>query len=55
MDEQANGVRTFGFYCLEVCGPLVGTASVPVGETRIVERGNLPRIDVTQYTLRCLP
>lgn len=55
VDEQANSVCTFGFYCLEVCGPLVGTATVPVGETRIVQRGNLPRIDVTQYTLRCLP
>ena len=55
VDEQANGVCTFGFYCLEVCGPLVGTVTLPVGETRIVQRGNLPRIDVTQYTLRCLP
>lgn len=55
VDEQTNGVCTFGFFCLEVCGPLVGTVTVPVGETRIVQRGNLPRIDVTQYTLRCLP
>jgi len=54
VDEQANGACTFGFYCLEVCGPLVGTVTVPVGETRIVQRGNLPRIDVTEYTLRCL-
>lgn len=55
VDDQANGVCTFGFYCLEVCGPLIGTVAVPVGETRIVQRGNLPRIDVTQYTLRCQP
>jgi hypothetical protein len=55
VDEQANGVCTFGFYCLEVCGPLVGTVSVPVGESRVVQRGNLPGIDVTQYTLRCQP
>jgi hypothetical protein len=55
LDEQANGVCTFGFYCLEVCGSLVETVAVPVGETRIILRGNLPRIDVTQYTLRCLP
>jgi hypothetical protein len=43
LDQQANGVCTFGFYCLEVCGPLVGTVTVPAGETRIVQRGNLPR------------
>ena len=55
VDGQANGVCTFGFYCLEVCGPLVETVAVPVGETRIVRRGNLPRVDVTQYTLRCDP
>ena len=54
-DEPGDGVCTFGFYCLEVCGPLVGTVTVPVGETRIVQRGNLPRINLTQYTLRCLP
>lgn len=54
-DEPGDGVCTFGFYCLEVCGPLVGTVTVPVGETQFVLRGNLPRIDVTQYTLRCLP
>src|SRR5262245_57928630 len=48
---QANGVCTFGVSCLAVCGPFVRTVSVPVGETRIVQRGNLPRIDVTQYTL----
>ena len=53
LDEQANGVCTFWFFCLEVCGPLVGTMTVPAGETRIVRCGNLPRIDVTQYTLRC--
>lgn len=54
LDEQANGVCTFGFFCVEVCGPLVGTLAVPVGETRLVQRANLPRISVTQYTLRCV-
>lgn len=53
IDGQVNGVCTFGFYCLEVCGGLVDTVSVPAGETRIILRGNLPRIDVTQYLLRC--
>ena len=50
-----NGVCMFGFFCLEVCGSLVESVVVPVGESRIVERGNLPRIDVTLYTLRCQP
>jgi len=55
LDQQVNGVCMFGFFCLEVCGPLVESVVVPVGESRIVERGNLPRIDVTLYTLRCQP
>ena len=55
IDEKADGACTFGFYCWEACGPLVGTVTVPVGEARTVERGNLPGLDVTQYTLRCRP
>jgi hypothetical protein len=55
LDQQANGVCTFGFFCLEVCGPLIESVVVPVRQSRIVERGNLPEIGVTQYTLRCQP
>lgn len=55
VDAKADGVCVFGFHCLEVCGSLLGTVSVPVGETRVVRRANLPRIDVTEYTLRCRP
>src|SRR2546425_9059491 len=54
LDQQANGTCTFGFFCLEVCGRLVESVAVPVGQARIVERPNLPLITVTQYTLRCL-
>ena len=53
LDQQANGVCPFGFFCLEVCGPLVDSVEVSVGQSRIVQRGNLPGITVTQYTLRC--
>ena len=53
LDQQANGTCTFGFFCLEVCGHLVESVAVPVGQARIVERPNLPLITVTQYTLRC--
>ena len=54
LDQQANGTCTFGFFCLEVCGRLVESVAVPVGQARIVERPNLPLITVTQYTLRCV-
>ena len=53
LDQQANGASMFGFFCLNVCRSLVESVVVPVGQSRIVQRGNLPRIDVTQYTLRC--
>ena len=53
LDQEVNGTCTFGFFCLEVCGRLVESVEVPVGQSRIVQRGNLPTIDVTQYTLRC--
>ena len=55
LDQQANGTCPFGFFCLEVCGSLVESVVVPVGQSRLVERGNLPGITVTQYTLRCVP
>ena len=55
LDQQVNGTCTFGFFCLEVCGPSVENVAVPVGQSRLVERGNLPGITVTLYTLRCLP
>ena len=55
LDQQANGNCTFGFFCLEVCGSLVESVVVPVGQARLVERGNLPGITVTLYTLRCVP
>jgi len=42
LDQQANGVCTFGFFCLEVCGSLVESVVVPVGQSRLVERGNCP-------------
>src|SRR5438132_8383599 len=54
LDQQANGTCTFGFFCLEVCGRLVESVAVPVGQARIVERPNLPLITVTQHTLRCV-
>ncbi len=54
LDQQANGACTFGFFCLEVCGSLVDSVAVPVGQSRIVQRGNLPGITVTQYMLRCV-
>src|SRR6266481_10222902 len=54
LDQQANGTCTFGFFCLEVCGRLVESVAVPVGQDRIVERPNLPLITATQYTLRCV-
>jgi len=53
LDQQANGACTFGFFCLEVCGSLVESVVVPVGQSRIVQRGNLSLITVTQYRLRC--
>lgn len=53
VDGRADGVCTFGFFCSEVCGGLVATAAVPAGATRTLVRGNLPRLDVTQYTLGC--
>jgi len=40
LDQQANGVCTFGFFCLEVCGSPVESVVVPVGQSRLVERGN---------------
>jgi len=40
----------FGFFCLNVCRSLVESVVVPVGQSRIVQRGNLPLITVTQYT-----
>jgi hypothetical protein len=55
LDQQANGTCTFGFFCLEVCGRLVDTVVLPAGQSRLVERGNLPGITVTRYTLRCVP
>ena len=54
LDQQANGTCPFGFFCLEVCGSLVESVVVPVGQSRLVERGNLPGITVTQYMLRCV-
>ena len=54
LDQQANGVCTFGFFCLEVCGSLVESVVVPVGQARVGQRGNLPHVTVTQYTLRCV-
>ena len=53
LDQRVNGTCTFGFFCLEVCGRLVDTVVLPVGQSRIVQRGNLPLITVTQYILRC--
>ena len=53
LDQEVNGTCTFGFFCLEVCGRLVESVEVPVGQSRIVQRGDLPTIDVTQYRLRC--
>ena len=46
LDQQANGACTFGFFCLEVCGSLVESVVVPVGQSRLVERGNLSGITV---------
>jgi len=43
----------FGFFCLNVCRSLAESVVVPVGQSRIVRRGNLPLITVTQYILRC--
>lgn len=55
-DQQVNGVCTFAFYCLEVCGSTPKeTVVVPVGETRVIQRPQLPRIGIAQLTLRCLP
>ena len=54
LDQQVKGTCTFGFFCLEVCGSLVDSVAVPVGQSRIVQRGNLPGITVTQYMLRCM-
>lgn len=54
-DRQVDGVCTFAFYCLEVCGPSpIGTVVVPIGETRVVQQPRLPRIGVSQLTLRCV-
>jgi len=53
LDQQANGVCTFGFFGLEVCGSLVESVVVPVGQSRLVERGNLSGITVKLYTLHC--
>jgi len=50
LDQQANGACMFGFFCLNVCRSLVESVVVPVGQSRIVQRGNLPLITVTQYT-----
>jgi len=50
-----NGVCSFPFFCLEVCGSVPReTVVVPVGETRIIQRPRLPETGVTQFTLRCL-
>jgi hypothetical protein len=38
-----------------VCGPLVETVAAPVGQPRVVSRGNLPSLDVTSFTLRGVP
>ena len=53
LDQQANGACMFGFFCLNVCRSLVESVVVLVSQSRIVQRGNLPLITVTQYTLRC--
>ena len=53
LDQQANGTCTFGFFCLEVCVSLVESVVVPVGQSRLVERGNLSGITVKLYTLHC--
>ena len=54
-DQQVNGVCSFPFFCLEVCGSVPReTVVVPVGETRIIQRPRLPETGVTQFTLRCL-
>src|SRR3989442_15917880 len=53
LDQQANGACTFGFFCLEVCGSLVESVVVLVGQSRLVERGNLSGITVKLYTLHC--
>jgi len=53
LDQQANGASMFGVFCLNVCRSLVESVVVPVGQSRIVQRGNLPLITVTQYILRC--
>jgi hypothetical protein len=55
LDDAVNGSCTFGFFCLEICGPLLDSVVVPVGASRIVQRANLPHIGVTRYTLRCQP
>src|SRR5437667_7454917 len=34
LDQQANGTCTFGFFCLEVCGSLVESVVVPVGQAQ---------------------
>ena len=52
LDQQANGASMFRFFCLNVCRSLVESVVVPVGQSRIVQRGNLPLITVTQYILR---
>ena len=56
LDREVNGTCSFGFYCSELCAPTpLATVTVPVGQSCIVTRGNLPGFSVTQYTLRCLP
>ena len=52
-DAGSDGTCTFGFFCLEVCGSLVESVVVPVGQSRLVERGNLSGITVKLYTLHC--
>jgi len=55
-DQQVNGVCTFAFYCLERCGSAPReTVDVPVGESRVIQRPQLPRVGIVQLTLRCLP
>jgi len=55
-DQHVNGLCTFAFYCLEVCGTVPReTVAVPIGETRVIQQPRLPEIGFTQFTLRCLP
>ena len=60
-DLACNDTCTFAFFCVDACEvdpppgspTLGGQFAVPVGEKKIIKRGQLPSINITKFVLRC--